>query len=111
MEKHITKISYKIEELKNDNNIDSMIKRHSIIKNDLTKLEGKLTILKNSVGMSDIEIKPTYISESELENLYNECINTQTIEKCINKYNVLCLKIKQYEKYLNEKKIEIIKIE
>jgi len=110
MERHIGMISCKIEELKNNKNLEELIGQHNKIKDDIVKAQQYLTSIKKKIKIEK-DVNPCYVSEEELQQLYEESINAETLEEQIKKYNVLCTRIEQCEKYLNNKKLEIIKIE
>jgi hypothetical protein len=110
MDESLGKISCEIEELKNIQNLEHLMKKQETIKKELDKVQCQFDDLKKKIGVIDT-FEPEFVSEEELKQLYEEYNNAKTIEEQIARYNFFYSKVCQCKEYLQQKKLEIIKLD
>lgn len=113
----IAQIKQKMDKLKTTTNLDLIVKEKDEVGVDIKKVDALLAQLKLSFEHTEVkcEIDDSFNFEkcfNELEDLYVGAVSdVDTIVKQIEKYNLLKTKVRQCMEYLENKKMNIVKIE
>jgi hypothetical protein len=111
IEDKIDKIGKDIDTLKNDNNLDNIIKKRELIENEIKNTINDIENLKNKITINNNELITITLDEDfnydkyfkKIENLNNTILNNNIIEQ-IKNYNKMEIYINQCLEYLNSKK-------
>jgi DNA repair ATPase RecN len=116
-----TSISNQIDKLENLTNFKDIIKKNKIITNDISLLSDKIDKLKKIFNFENnenneinelIEVNNNTYEKyiCEIDDFVNTFDDNCDIEELINNYNSINIKINSCEKYLDDKKMEIINL-
>jgi hypothetical protein len=113
----VSRIKHKMDKLKSTTNLDIIVKEKDEVNADIKKVETVLTQLKQAFDQPDskCEIDDSFNFETcfkEIEELYVGAVSdVDTIVKQIEKYNLLKIKVKQCMEYLENKKMNVVKVD
>jgi len=113
----VSRIKQKMDKLKSTTNLDLIVKEKDEVNTDIKKVESVLTQLKQAFDQpeSKCEIDDSFNFETcfnEIEDLYVGAVSdVDTIVKQIEKYTLLKNKVKQCMEYLENKKMNIVKVD
>lgn len=120
IDKMVLLIEEKLKEINKCENLNDILKQNKLIEADIDKLENKIKTVQSEMEQinDNIQNDTNNIIDDEkyqkymldIEKYINDFENSANLEKQIDTYKKISNKIKLCEEYLNNKKIEIVKI-